>query len=283
MKARGVFAPGTLEVAESYLQNFDFLIAETGVAFHKNVQTAYDVGIPCIYFRSSNPIEKAQASGYDPDGWENIPGSSNDLDSAMADIFVSPVSGSAWNQNRTKRAIHGIILDCSTTNTNATWLTGYATWLLDKLWSNVKIPNYVYMIYSLIEGSNPSYTGSEKTIIQTFLLNQKNISTVSASSTLDDDLLPTSTIKLPYTDSVNCPWYFRLYYNDSGCFWTEYNGTKEDLYDSLGYEYVESSDDDTGDSTGGSTGDSGRTTTMDDETKQAILEIRDMLKSALNR
>ena len=252
-----LWVDGDYAAKATELAGFDCALLKHGDKFHANVQTAYDVGIPCGLFYETNPDEMSANVQLDPGSWNtsDVP----DYGRIVADIQTGGVN----------RAINFIMLDISKGSAgkiDADWITGYNGWLMDKVYKKTKLPVYIYLTNNFIA----KYTGNDLINIQTFLLNKaENIST----STF------TGTLVLPYNDSVNCPWFIWL--NDilsADLIGGVYNGTAEELYAVLGYTAPvvvvgteEEIPDDENPGTGTITG-------LDAETKAAILTIRDIMQ-----
>jgi hypothetical protein len=250
-----LWVDGDYAAKATELAGFDCAPLKHGEKFHANVQTAYDVGIPCGLFYETNPDEMSADVQLDPGSWAvtDVP----DYGRIVADI----------QSNGVNRAINFIMLDISKGSAgkiDADWITGYNGWLMDKVYKKTKLPVYIYLTNNFIA----KYTGNDLINIQTFLVNKaENIST----STF------TGTLVLPYDDSNNCPWFIWL--NNllsADLIGGVYNGTKEKLYGVLGYAapvVVVDPDDETPEGENPGPG-----TTTDAETKSAIVGMYAILK-----
>jgi hypothetical protein len=253
-QAKILWVDGDYQAISSDLTSFNCLLGKHGSKFHANVQTAYDVGIPCGLFFETNPDEMSANVQLDPGSWAvtDVP----DYGRIVADI----------QSNGVNRAINFIMLDISKGSAgkiDADWITGYNGWLMDKVYKKTKLPVYIYLTNNFIA----KYTGNDLINIQTFLVNKAE--TISTSNF-------TGTLVLPYDDSNNCPWFIWL--NNllsADIIGGVFNGTKEKLYGVLGYvaPVVDETPDD---ETPGTT--PGTTTGLDAETKAAILTIRDIMQ-----
>lgn len=205
-KARGLFTKKLISQAD--LVNRDFLIAKHGDSFHQNVQTAYDLGKPCLLFYENNP-ELLVPYGLDESKWPDD--QNEDLQAIINDVMVGGVNG-------TKRAIHGVMIDCSKTITSdgktltVQWLTQTGQNLINKVWKYLRLPVYLYMNMS------PVYTyKSRLNDIETlygFIAANQGISTVDwATITPQGFPIDSERPVLPYDDGQ--PWQFWFFHVDN--------------------------------------------------------------------
>jgi hypothetical protein len=244
-KAKGLYTNNLITKAD--LSGKDYLIAKHGTSFHTNVQTAYDVGIPCILFYENNP-ELLVDNGLNVNNWPD--NQNEDLQNVINDVMVGGVNG-------VKRAIHGIMIDCSKTisSTGKTftvqWLTQTGQNLINKAWKYLKLPVYLYMNMSPVYTYKNSLNDIET--LYSYIAANQGISTVDWA-TITSTGYPIDSEKpvLPYDDGQ--PWIFWFYHVNSAVnIDVLHYHDKATLYSSLNYS-PSSSTGNTGD-----TGDTGST------------------------
>jgi hypothetical protein len=225
-KSRGLWVDGNVLITKEQLVGKDFLIAKRGDKFTANVQVAYDSKVPLIFFYENDP-ELLINSGLDPESWNDLHNPC--LQEMLKDIY----SGTS------KRAIHGIMLDCSKVYTTdkktltSSWITVTAQHLLNRLWAITKIPSYVYM------NTNPikAHAGSIPDTEMLFRFLATNGESTATFCTFGADDVPSDICKpaLPYDDGKT-PWYFWIYGQKNNVLLVQYNGTKTALYTELNYK-----------------------------------------------
>jgi hypothetical protein len=217
--ALGLWVNGDTLVTAEQLSGRNFLIAKYGTYFHKNVQAAYDVKIPCLLFYEGNP-ELLFESGYNNAEWDDA--INVDLQNILEAI------GS--------RVVHGVVIDCKVKDSlekliEANWVAGYTKRLLTRSNEILGIPSFHYMA----PGVPGMYSGNDKEIINQFIIGCKTISTWSATTSIDGFPADGTKPALPYDDSTLCPWAFWLFAANSGKFDVLYNGDVAALYAKLKY------------------------------------------------
>jgi hypothetical protein len=221
-KPKGIWVDGGDEISVADLAGKDFLIAKVGTKFHANVQNAYDAKIPLIMFYQFRP-EIWEGSVLNVNAWPA------DQNICINEIRNWVMSGGS------KRAIHGLMLDCSEPNprnkTDVFWLTMPAKKFIDDLWAEFKMPNYLYM------NRNPltlytSQTGKD-TLYQ-FVASQDGMSTPTWVN-VDVNNIPLDGTK-PLMDYNNTKTWFWLYKVAGARLLALYmQGDKATLYDDLGF------------------------------------------------
>jgi hypothetical protein len=221
-RARGLWVDGGDEVTPTDLVGQDYLIAKVGTKFHANVQKAYDAGIPLIMFYQ-----------FRPEIWE---GSTLSEASWPADQNVCLTECRQWIMSGVaKRAIHGIIVDCSEPNprnkTDVGWLTRPSKLFLSQLWNEFKLPTYLYMNQNPL-GYYTTQTG--KDTLYGFVASQDGMSTSTFVAT-NAGGLPLDTTK-PLMSYNNTKVWFWLYKILGSRIATLYmQGTKTALYSDLNF------------------------------------------------
>lgn len=244
--ARGIFLDDrhTNVSAASLKGNVNFIVAYAGYGnsyakmFPTHVQTAYDIGVPCIAYFKNNP-ELYLDCGLSVSRWPR-PDVEGETEWQIQIIDRMLFIGDA--RNRILRKVQGFILDCSkvrTTNNNnltPSWIAQHGQHMLGMIWERYRLPNYMFIT------SEPFnvWPGDQELIM---FLKNNGISTVSNVATISSGgLLPvpadTAVMTPPYRDS-SIPWYFWQYSTiDLGGITTPlflYNGYPSKLYDELGY------------------------------------------------
>ncbi len=269
-KSRGLFTKKVITKAD--LTGRDYLIAKHGDSFHQNVQTAYDVGKPCFLFYENNP-ELLIDLGLDVNRWPDD--QNQDLQAIINDVMVGGVNGS-------KRAIHGVMIDCSKTITStgktltSQWLTQTGQNLINKVWKYLKLPVYLYMNMNPVNTYKNNLNDIET--LYSFISANQGISTVDWA-TISPAGYPIDSERpvLPYDDGQH--WLFWFYHVDSSVnIDVLHYFDKTTLYQTLNYSVSIPSTDpgDPGDT--GNTGDS----TVDSslvlaELKKQTLVLQEML------
>ena len=221
-RARGIWVDGDDAITSTELAPYDFLIAKVGDKFHANVQAAFNAKIPLIMWYE-----------FRPEIWL---GSSLNEASWPADRNVCLTECRQWIMSgAVKRAIHGIIVDCSEpmpqNKTDAGWLTRPAKLFLSQLWSEFKIPDYLYL------NRNPlTYypTQNGKDTLYGFVKSQDGMSTVTYVP-VDMAGIPVETAKpiMDYNNTKTWFWLYRLLGKRNLALYLP--GTKADLYSALGF------------------------------------------------
>ncbi len=240
-KARLLYVDGEQLTTVDELSQYDGLIAKIGSKFTANVQVAYDASKPIILFVENKIFKNPHVDfGINENVW---------LDENHEILIIDPEIGldRYIYTNGIKRKIHGIMLDCSGTYTSdtkepltSTWIVKRAKWMLNMIYKRYKLPVYMYM------NSDPvnMFTGVKREEIYSLII-EFGVSTVSKALLLENGYPSDSDRpKLPYDDTSKVRWYFWLYNFTNGWKFL-YNGTKEYLYDELGYESVMPDDDPT--------------------------------------
>lgn len=224
--ARGVFLDGDQAGSVEKLKPYGVLIAKLGSAFNANVQTAYECGRPVVVFAEHQILKWHVECGLDKAKWP-LPAQ----EPLIQAIDHAILSGGA------KIAVHGIMLDCSSTKNElgetltSTWYTERTDWMLNMVYKRYGLPIYLYM------NKNPinTYKGQagEQGVIQ--LMAKHGVCTVSLVSNLDDGYpFPLVYPSLPYNDTSLVRWNFWLY--DLTEDWRFlYNGSLAELYKELNY------------------------------------------------
>jgi len=244
--AKGVFLDDRhTNVTASVLKgNVNFIVAYAGYGstyakmFPTHVQTAYDIGVPCIAYFKNNP-ELYLDCGLKADRWPH-PDTEGETEWQIQVIdrmlFIGDPS------NRLLRKVQGFILDCSkvrtTSNTNLTpsWIAQLGQHMLELVWDRYRLPNYMFMSTEPLS----VWPGNDELIM---FIKNNGISTITNVATKSSGgLLPipadSSVMVPPYRDS-SIPWYFWQYssINLDGISTPLflYNGYPSKLYDELGY------------------------------------------------
>jgi len=229
-KSRGLFTKKVITQAD--LNGRDYLIAKHGDSFHQNVQTAYDAGKPCLLFYENNP-ELLVDLGLDVNRWPDD--KNQDLQAIINDVMVGGVNGS-------KRAIHGVMIDCSKTITSTgktltvQWLTQTGQNLINKVWKYLKLPVYLYMNMTPVHTYKNNLNDIET--LYSFISANQGISTVDWA-TISPAGFPIASERpiLPYDDGQH--WMFWFYHVDSAVnIDVLHYFDKTTLYQSLNYSAV---------------------------------------------
>jgi hypothetical protein len=206
IRSKGLFAKKL--VTASQLVGRDYLIAKHGDSFHANVQTAFDAGVPCLLFYENDP-EKLIDCGLNEKNWPDDKNA--DLQAIIKDVMVGGVQG-------TRRAIHGIMIDCSkVVQSNgkiltAQWIAQSGNHLMNRVWSLLKIPVYLYMNMNPINQYKDDAVSTET--LRQFIGRWGGVSTVDWAQ-VGADGYPVADERplLPYDDGQ--PWKFWFYHVDS--------------------------------------------------------------------
>lgn len=261
-KARGLYTKNL--ISKSALSGKDFLIAKHGDTFHQNVQTAYDVGIPCMLFYENNPEllgDYNLGEQYWPDD-KNI-----DLQNVINDVMVGGLNGA-------KRAVHAIMIDCSKTVSStgktftAQWLTQTGQNLINKVWKYLRLPVYLYMNMSPVYTYKNNLNDIET--LYSFIARNDGVSTVDWA-TITSAGYPIDSEKpvLPYDDGQH--WQFWFYHVDSSVnIDILHYFDKTALYSEWNYSPSTNSGD-SGSTDDGSSGDSGSSTV---DSSEVLAELK---------
>jgi hypothetical protein len=232
LKAKGLFTK-ELITAEK-LAGKDFLVSKHGDSFHTNVQTAYDAGIPTLLFYEADP-EPMINSGLDPDGWSDA--GMPDLQNIINDVMVDGLGG-------VKRAVHGVMIDCSkfsyvatqgngekkTIYITAPWISEYGSELLMRTSKRLGLPVYLYMNMNAVTYYKSIGDSVSVETLYRFIASWQGVSTVDWAG-VDTAGYPLDTEKpvLPYDDGQ--PWLFWFYHlNADGMIDVLHQYGKEYLY-----------------------------------------------------
>jgi hypothetical protein len=221
-RAKGIWVDGADEILPADLVGYDYLIAKVGTKFHANVQHAHDANIPLIMFYQ-----------FRPEIWE---GSTLSETAWPADQNLCLTECRQWIMSgTTKRAIHGMMIDCSEPNprnkTDVGWLTRPSKKFISDAYAEFRLSNYLYL------NQNPLslYTTQiGKDTLYGFVASQDGLSTttfvpVTASG------LPIDTAK-PLMNYNNTKTWFWLYKVAGTRLLSLYmQGTKTALYADLGF------------------------------------------------
>lgn len=222
-RARGIWVDGDDEITATELASYDFLIAKVGSKFHGNVQSAYDAKIPLIMFYQ-----------FRPEIWL---GSTLNEASWPADQNVCLTECRSWIMSGgTKRAIHGLMIDCSDpmpqNQTDAVWLTKPAKKFFDDLWNEFRMQSFLYLNRNPITLLGKTQTG--KDTLYGFVASQDGISTTTFVP-VDMAGLPVESSK-PIMDYNNTKTWFWLYRLSGKRILSLYmQGPKAALYSELGF------------------------------------------------
>ena len=205
-RSRGLFTKKLVSAAQ--MAGKDYLITKHGDSFHPNVQTAYDIGIPCILFYENDP-EKLIDSGLNEKNWPDDKNA--DLQAIIKDVMAGGLGG-------TKRAVHGIMIDCSKVMQTdgkiltAQWITRTGSHLLSRVWALLGIPVYLYMNMNPINQYKDDPVSTET--LFGFIASWQGVSTVDWAQ-VGADGYPVASEKptLPYDDGQ--PWRFWFYHVNS--------------------------------------------------------------------
>jgi hypothetical protein len=222
-RAKGIWVDGNDEITAAELADYDFLIAKVGDKFHANVQNAYDADIPLIMFYQFRP-EIWLGSVLSETAWPA------DQNLCLTECRQWIMSGG------TKRAIHGVMIDCSEpmpqNQTDAVWLTRPAKKFIGDLYAEFRLPNYLYLNRNPINLFGKTQTG--KDTLFGFVASQDGMSTNTFVSVTSAGL-PIDTAK-PMTDYNNTKTWFWLYRIFGKRILSLYlQGTKQALYADLGF------------------------------------------------
>jgi hypothetical protein len=222
-RARGIWVDGGDEIQPAELVGYDYLIAKVGTKFHNNVQHAYEANIPLIMFYQ-----------FRPEIWE---GSTLNYSSWPADQNLCISECRSWIMSGgSKRAIHGLMLDCSEPNprnkTDVFWLTMPSKKFIDDLWAEFKMPNYLYFNRNPLVLYGGTQTG--KDTLYGFVASQDGMSTPTWVNVTAENI-PADGTK-PLMDYNNSKTWFWLYKVAGARLLSVYlQGTKSGLYNELGF------------------------------------------------
>lgn len=221
-RAKGLWVDGTDEVTPADLVGYDYLIAKVGTKFHTNVQRAFDAKIPLIMFYQFRP-EIWLGSVMSETAWPA------DQNICLTECRQWIMSGAS------KRAIHGIMVDCSEpmpqNKTDVGWLTRPSKLFISQLWNEFKLPTYLYM------NQNPlGYytTQNGKDTLYGFVASQDGMSTPTFVAT-NATGLPLDNTKplMSYNNTKVWFWLYKLMGSRIASIYMQ--GTKTALYNDLNF------------------------------------------------
>lgn len=225
LNARGVHIPK--DKPAPILEPYDFVVAEIGTTFHANVQAAHDEKIPIFLFAPSMLDKSRVDQGPDVVDWK--PGAQPIIKELDKYILVNGV----------KRAIHGIVIDCSAIDNgegkplSGWWIATYSDWLLNEIYKRYTIPVYMYM-----NGQPMNAVNTEGAILINNLIDEWGICVVSPTATIDGWPVAAAKPSMPtHVDASITQWYLWLYKTVSPMLWL-YNGTVSALYKELNFADV---------------------------------------------
>jgi len=219
-KARGLWVDGVL-VTKEQLSDMDYLIAKGDEFFHRNVQTAYDAGIPCILFYENRPEIWIDA-GLNELKWPD-----------SANICLKEIKALVGS-----RAIHGVMIDMSRTRAEngtalmASWIIRTGQHLINRVWETMRKPLFMYMNRNPL--TVPGISSEDVELIRGFL--EKNDTSTVRLTSCDNNLLPLAERPLlPYDGGQS--WSFWQYASKTtGILFSISSMTVDALHELLGFE-----------------------------------------------
>jgi len=216
------------------LDGKDFLIAKTGEQFGNSVQKAFDKNKILLLFKE-NLMGKHDVNY----GWNNLPSPNvywqfKELDQM---IYIGDPA------NKLKRAIHGIILDCSKLDNdedgfmNPSWIVYQSEYMLKNIWERYQIPVYLYMNTTSINYWKEKDPEGVEGIYA--FIKRHGVSTVSICQSENDIPVDGTRPILPYDDS-SIRWDFWLYsLCQSKLYLFLYNGDRKKMAEDFNYQYLD--------------------------------------------
>lgn len=219
--ARGIYTDDSNPPDLDLLLLCDFMVAKLGTSFHDNVQRAYDLDMPCILFAEHHVTRAHIDMTFERLDWNNA---------IEQEPLIKQLDAAIYS-NGVRRAIHGIMLDCSYVKVEGedeiltyNWFVQRSRWMLDTIWSRYRLPIYLYQNKTPIK----TFTSADGHQSLIKLLFDYGVSTVDLIITDEPERLP----DLPYNDA-GYGWWFWLY--KTVPFTMMYVGTAAELYDQLNY------------------------------------------------
>lgn len=209
--------------AAQNLIDYDYVVAEIGEQFTNNIQAAYNAHKPIILFAPSGLCKAVVDQGPDIVDWK------------IGNQPVIPLLDKYVYSNGVKRAIHGIMLDCSATvdadghKLNTWWVTKYSDWLLKKVYERYKLP--VYLCMNSTPAKEATVDGKQMIIN---LLREWGVCSVSPSYTVNGYPVALAKPTLP-VDDPGIKWYTWLYHTGGKPWLWLYNGNADALYTALNF------------------------------------------------